>query len=65
MVWGAVFAWLSTTVGLGFKIMALIGAAIAGIWSASGIYLGRVFNRRENRTGAPEEPPADKNPAAT
>jgi len=45
--WGNVFAWLSTSVGLGFSVMALIGAGFAAIWAFSGIYLGRIFDRRE------------------
>jgi AAA family ATP:ADP antiporter len=45
--WGVVFSFFSTTVGLGFVTMSLIGAGLAGIWTASGLYLGRVFNRRE------------------
>lgn len=45
--WGAVFAFLSDGVGLAFSAMSLIGAALAAAWVASGIYLGRVFHRRE------------------
>lgn len=48
-VWGGVFAFMSTGLGLGFAMMAIVGAFIAGIWAASGLFLGRVFNRR---TGA-------------
>ncbi len=46
MIWGAVFAFLSTGLGIGFAAMAVIGAGIAGVWTASGVYLGRVFNSR-------------------
>ena len=45
--WGAIFAWLSTGIGLGFVAMAWVGAGLAAVWAASGVYLGRVFNRRE------------------
>lgn len=49
--WGSVFSFLSTTVGLGFVAMSLVGAVIAAIWTGSGVYLGRIFNRRQ---GHPE-----------
>ena len=45
--WGSIFAWLSTGVGLGFVAMAWVGAILAAIWAASGVYLGRAFNGRE------------------
>ena len=45
--WGVIFAFLSDTVGLAFAAMSLIGAGIAALWMASGVYLGRVFHRRE------------------
>jgi hypothetical protein len=32
--------------------MAGIGAAIAAVWAASGIYLGRVFSKRNARIDA-------------
>jgi len=40
-----VFAWLTDGIGLGVAAMAAIGAGIAAIWAAMGVYLGRVFNR--------------------
>lgn len=46
-IWGNVFAFMSTGLGYGFSLMALIGAAFAAVWTVSGAYLGRVFNRRE------------------
>lgn len=46
-VWAAAIAFLTDGLGLGYAVLAAIGAGIAGIWAASGIYLGRVFNRRE------------------
>jgi AAA family ATP:ADP antiporter len=50
--WGAVFAFFSTSVGLGFVAMSLAGAVLAAIWTGSGLYLGKVFN---GRTAAEEE----------
>jgi ATP:ADP antiporter, AAA family len=47
-LWGNVFAFLSTGMGFGFALMAVIGAALAAIWAVSGLYLGNVFNRRED-----------------
>jgi AAA family ATP:ADP antiporter len=49
-LWSNVFARLSEGVGLGFALMAIIGAGLAALWTLSGIYLGRVFNRREAAT---------------
>jgi AAA family ATP:ADP antiporter len=49
--WGNVFAYFSETVGLGFVAMSLIGAALAAIWTAASVYLGRVFTRRERGEG--------------
>ncbi|HEY5666223.1 MAG TPA: hypothetical protein VIV64_05830, partial [Gammaproteobacteria bacterium] len=43
------FAFFSTSVGLGFIAMSLIGACLAAIWTGSGLYLGKVFNRRTER----------------
>jgi AAA family ATP:ADP antiporter len=64
-IWGAVFAFMSTGLGLGFSLMAIIGAAIAGIWAASGVYLGRVFNRRTAPPRREAVPPdAAQEPAA-
>ena len=39
------FAGLTDGVGLGIAAMAVIGAGIAAVWGAAGIYLGRVFGR--------------------
>jgi AAA family ATP:ADP antiporter len=52
--WGVVFAFLSDGVGLAFSAMSLIGAALAAAWVASGVYLGRVFHRRERGAEAAE-----------
>jgi AAA family ATP:ADP antiporter len=56
--WGGVFAFLSEGVGLGFALMSLIGAGFAALWVASGVYLGRVFQRREQRVEAAEPVPS-------
>jgi len=45
--WAWAIAILTDGIGLGYAILAAIGAGIAAIWAASGVYLGRVFNRRE------------------
>jgi AAA family ATP:ADP antiporter len=46
--WGSIFSFMSEGVGLGYSVMALIGAGLAAIWTGSGVYLGRAFNRRES-----------------
>ena len=51
--WGGVFAFLSESVALGFAAMSLVGAGVAVAWVASGIYLGRTFNRRARHDEAP------------
>ena len=40
------FAGLTDGAGFGVGAMAAIGAGIAAVWAAAGIYLGRVFRRR-------------------
>jgi ATP:ADP antiporter, AAA family len=45
--WGSVFAFMSESLGLAFAAMSVIGAALAAAWVASGVYLGRVFERTE------------------
>ena len=39
------FAGLTDGLGLGIAAMAAIGAGIAAVWGAAGVYLGRVFGR--------------------
>jgi AAA family ATP:ADP antiporter len=41
---GTLFALLTEGLGLGLAAVALIGAAIAGIWSALALFLGRLFD---------------------
>lgn len=50
-----VFAWLTDGAGLGVAAMAAIGAGIAAVWAAAGIYLGRVFNRDSMPAPGPAE----------
>jgi len=47
-VWGTVFSTLTDGLGLTVTTVSVIGAGIAAVWAASGVYLGRVFNRRDN-----------------
>jgi ATP:ADP antiporter, AAA family len=55
--WGGLFAFFSETIGLGYAAMLLIGAGFAAVWTASGLYLGRAFQRRE-RSGTSKAAPA-------
>ena len=52
--WGNIFAYLNDVVGLGFAAFSLVGAAFAGVWVASAIYLGRAFQRKERSLDAAE-----------
>ena len=47
-IWSSVFAFLTDGIGLGIAAMAAIGAGIAGIWAAVGLFLGREFDLRIN-----------------
>jgi hypothetical protein len=49
---------LSDGLGLAFAAMSLIGAALAAVWIASGVYLGRAFHRRERSGESAELSPA-------
>jgi len=55
--WGVIFAFLSDGVGLAFAAMSLIGALLAAAWVASGLYLGRVFQRRERHLDEADSTP--------
>ena len=55
--WGGFFSRLSEGVGLSYTVMLAIGAGFAVIWTASAVYLGRAFNRRE-QAGEPAAAPA-------
>ena len=52
--WGNIFAYLNDVVGLGFAAFSLVGAAFAGVWVASALYLGRAFQRKEHSLDAAE-----------
>ncbi len=43
---GTLFATLTDGLGLGLAAVAGVGAAIAGLWAAVGVRLGRVFDRK-------------------
>ena len=47
-IWSSVFAFLADGIGIGIAAMAAIGAGIAGIWTAVGLFLGREFDLRIN-----------------
>ncbi len=49
-IWGSTFAMFTDVLGFGMAAMAAIGAGIAAVWAAAGVYLGRVFNRRDGAT---------------
>ncbi|GJM13385.1 MAG: MFS transporter [Pseudohongiella sp.] len=51
-VWASAFALLTDGVGLGIATMAGIGAAIAAVWAAVGVLLGRAFGRQKNPQAA-------------
>ncbi len=48
--WG--FTALTQGLGLGMAAMALVGAGIAALWLANGVYLGRQFDRLQGDTSA-------------
>jgi AAA family ATP:ADP antiporter len=52
------FTALTQGLGLGMAAVALVGAGIAACWAATGIFLGRQFNRR-NDILAGQAPPGD------
>ena len=64
-LWGNAFAFLSEGLGIAFSWMAIVGAGLAAIWAASGAYLGRAFNRREQETSSETTTAADQRETAT
>ena len=44
------FAGLTDGLGFGIAAMAAIGAGIAAVWAAAGVYLGRVFGKKTNES---------------
>ena len=51
---GSLFALLTEGMGFGLAAVALIGAAIAGIWSALALFLGRLFDQTGRVSDRPE-----------
>ena len=49
--WSWCFALLTTGLGLGLSSIAVIGAGIATVWALVGIYLGRGFEREQEKRG--------------
>ncbi len=48
---GNFYAFFKDDLGFALAAMALIGAAISALWSVIGVYLGRVFKRRQDVAG--------------
>ena len=49
------FTGLTEGLGLAFTVVGLIGAGIAALWAVTGLYLGRVYEKRKPLTaGGPE-----------
>jgi AAA family ATP:ADP antiporter len=64
--WSSIFAYFSESVGLGFVAMSIMGAGLAAIWVAAGLYMGRIFNRREApESGMTQKIPKPKEEPAT
>ncbi|HEY5623066.1 MAG TPA: MFS transporter, partial [Gammaproteobacteria bacterium] len=59
----AAFAALTDVVGLGIATMAAIGGGIAAIWALAGVYIGRVFSRKNDQERGSVERPAPTVPA--
>jgi AAA family ATP:ADP antiporter len=45
---GTLFAFLTDGIGLGLAAVAGIGAGIAAVWAAAGVWLGRKFDRKND-----------------
>ena len=58
-----VTAWLHTglreILQFGLGGIALVGAAVAGVWAVTGIYLGRTYNNVQNEGSSDIEPTRD------
>lgn len=50
------FAALTDGVGLGIGAMAAIGAGIAAVWGGAGVYIGRVFGRKNDDVESDDAP---------
>lgn len=44
------FTGLTEGLGLAFTVVGLIGAGIAAVWATTGLYLGKVYDRRKPQT---------------
>ena len=53
-----VFAGLTDGIGFGIAAMAAIGAGIAAVWAAAGIYVGRVFSTKNEDADEVQQAPA-------
>ncbi|MEH6580814.1 MAG: MFS transporter [Halioglobus sp.] len=42
VMWGWAFTGLTQVLGLGMAAVALVGAALAGVWAVTGLYLGKL-----------------------
>jgi len=58
MIWAWGFTALTEGLGLGMGAVAAVGAGIAAVWTASGIFLGRWYNRK-SESGAVAATPVD------
>ena len=47
------YTFLTTQVGLGLAGIAMVGAAIAGVWAGVGAYLGALFDGYSAEKGGP------------
>jgi AAA family ATP:ADP antiporter len=61
----SLFSTLTDGFGFGMAAMAAIGAGIAAIWAAMGVYMGRVFGRESDRVEAASAKRARLGEAAT
>ncbi|MCB1704260.1 MAG: MFS transporter [Halioglobus sp.] len=48
------FTGLTQGLGLGLAAVALVGAAVAGVWAITGVYLGRQFNTMNPADAVPD-----------
>lgn len=51
---GTLFAFLTDGIGLGLAAVAVVGSAIAAAWGVTGIWLGKIFDTKNNKGEANE-----------
>jgi len=51
---GTLFAFLTDGIGLGLAAVAVVGSAIAAAWGGTGIWLGKIFDTKNNKGEANE-----------